>query len=82
MSDQYYLQCQGHFAGDFMLWWRKERRGYTYDLKEAHIFTREEAYSQNKTRETDIPWPKDYIDQRVSHSVSIERVKLKPDNEA
>ena len=38
-----------------LLFWRKNGAGYTTDIKEAHVFTREEAYRQHRSRDTDIP---------------------------
>lgn len=77
MTDEqqlYYLQDKRDYVGNSMLWWRKEHAGYCCDVREAHVFTKEEAYAQHRMRETDIPWPKAYIDSRVSHHVDHQKV--------
>jgi len=52
----YYLQDRRSYCGNDILWWRKGG-GYTTSLSDAATFTHEEAYAQNRSRETDIPWP-------------------------
>jgi ribosomal protein S27AE len=60
-------------VGNDILWWAKERKGYTTDITKAHVFTLEEAQGQHNSRETDIPWPKEYIDERVRPVVDIQK---------
>ncbi len=73
-QDLYYLQDQRSMVGNSMMWWRKDHAGYCCDVREAHVFTKKEAYAFHRARKTDIPWPKYYIDQRVSHHVDHQRV--------
>lgn len=76
-SEEYYLQVRG-YAGNSLLWWRKGRCGYTADIKQAEVFTREAAFAQAKMRPTeDFPWRKDYIDERLQHHVNAELVSRK-----
>src|SRR5690348_7926541 len=70
----YYLQDKRQYVGNCMLWWRKGGAGYCCDLHEAGVFTKEEAYRQHAVRETDIPWPKEYIDRRSALYVDHQRV--------
>lgn len=71
----YYMQVRG-FSGDMLLWWRKGRCGYTTDIKQAHVFTKEEADRQHRCRPTeDFPWRKDFIDSNVRHCISNEDVR-------
>lgn len=70
----YYLQDKRQMVGNSMMWWRHGHAGYCCDVREAHVFTREEAYAQHRMRPTDVPWPKDYIDASVSHHVDHQRV--------
>jgi len=73
-EELYYLQVRG-YAGNSLLWWRQGRHGYTTDIKQAHVFTRAEAFGQAKVRPTeDFPWRKDYIDQHLQHHVNSETV--------
>jgi hypothetical protein len=76
LSDEqqlYYLQDSRQFVGNCMLWWRKGGAGYCCDLAEAGLFTKEEAYRQHAMRETDVPWPKAYIDTRAALYVDHQR---------
>lgn len=69
----YYLRDDRQVVGNCLLWWRKGRSGYTCNLDDAHIFTEKEAFAQHSSRETDRPYPKDYIDgiayRHVDHQV-------------
>lgn len=53
---KYYLQDSRSIVGNFLLFWRKDHRGYTTDIDDAHEFTLEEALSH---RESDVPWSVD-----------------------
>lgn len=75
---QYYLQDSRGYAGNIIIWWGMGRRGYTSDLRKAHVFSEEEAISQNKCRATDIPWPKSYVDSKGHPTVvDMQYVKIK-----
>lgn len=50
-----YVLWTGGYVDNGLLLWRKEHRGYTSNLNDAHRFTKEEAERQHKVRETDIP---------------------------
>jgi len=76
MSELYYLQDKRDYVGNSMLWWRAGGSGYCCDVREAGVFTKEQAFAQHRCRETDIPWPRSYIDARVAHHVDMQRVKL------
>jgi hypothetical protein len=76
MSELYYLQDKRDYVGNSMLWWRAGGAGYCCDVREAGVFTKEQAFDQHRCRDTDIPWPKPYIDARVAHHVDMQRVKL------
>ena len=54
-----------------MSWWAKDHLGYVCDIRKAHIFTLEEAKKVTH-RDTDILWPKDYIDQRIQHPIDMQ----------
>ena len=73
----FYLQVHGSYSGDSLIWWREGKHGYTCDIKQAHAFTREEAYAQHRCRPEDRPWRKDYVDAHLQHHVSNERAKWK-----
>lgn len=74
IRELFYLQTRGH-VGNCFLWWKKGRHGYTCDIKQAHIFTREEAFGQAKIRpDVDFPWRKSYIDAHVVLHINSELV--------
>jgi hypothetical protein len=75
MSDLYYLQDSRSYVGNDVLWWAKDGNGYTTDLSKAHVYTKAEAISQHESRETDIPWPKDYIDGKTRPAVDMQYIK-------
>jgi hypothetical protein len=76
----YYLQVRG-YCGNSVLWWRKGRCGYTSDIQAAHVFTKDEAFGQQRCRpDEDFPWRKDYIDSILQSHVHCEH--LDRDHEA
>lgn len=72
MSDWYYMQDTRQMVGNSMYWWAIGGRGYTCDIRKAGVFTKAEADEQHRMRSTDRPWPKEYIDARVSHHVDFQ----------
>lgn len=70
-EQKYYMQDKRQYVGNSMYWWAKNARGYTCDIRNAHVFTLEEA-KKHSCRETDILWPKTYIDERISYHIDIQ----------
>jgi len=70
----FYLQDSRSYTGNCMTWW-KVGGGYTSDLSQAEQWTQEAAQMQHNHRETDIPWPKDYIDGLARPTVDHQKVK-------
>jgi len=58
-----------------MMFWRKNNAGYTYNLDDCRLFTKEEAYKQNKIRDTDIPYSKSFIDSLAERHVDIQDLR-------
>ncbi|HQS60002.1 MAG TPA: hypothetical protein PKZ37_16620 [Gallionellaceae bacterium] len=73
-EQEFYLQDSRDYIGNDVLWWA-DAGGYTTDLNKAEIFTKESAYRQNKMRETDIPWPKSYIDGKSRPAVDMQYIQ-------
>ncbi len=73
--DEFYLQDSREHAyvGDGLSFWAPKGGGYITDLDKAALFTLEQATSH---RDTDIPWPKKYIDARVRIGVDCQCVAL------
>ena len=76
MTELYYLQDKRSYVGNDLLFWAKDSKGYTTDVRRAEVFTREEALRQNRDRDTDVPWPKDYIDAKTRPAVDVQLVEL------
>jgi len=76
MCDEYYLQDSRDLVGNDMLFWAKNGQGYTTDLRKAHVYTKDEAVKQHQCRETDIPWPKEYIDAKTRPAVDCQYVSV------
>jgi hypothetical protein len=72
---EFYLQDSRTYVGNDMLWWAKDGKGYTTDLSQAQVYTKDEAVGQHQSRETDIPWPKSYIDARTRPAVDMQYCK-------
>ena len=77
MSGQlfYYLQDSRSFVGNDVLWWRKGGEGYTTDMREAETYTKDEAQRMHRARNSDIPWPKNYIDTKTRPAVDFQDIK-------
>jgi hypothetical protein len=75
--DEYYLQHEaGGYIGNDMLFWALNCQGYTTNISNAQVFTKEEAIKLHEARHTDIPWPKWYIDARVIQVVDMQYVNV------
>lgn len=74
MSDIYFLQDSRSLVGDNLMFWALGG-GYTSDLLKAEPFSKDEAIAQNKTRETDIPWPASYLQSRFYTPVDMQYLK-------
>lgn len=70
----FYLQDARQVVGNAILWWSTDWKGYTCDLRNAHVFTEEEL-RKVKPRKTDIPWPKDFVD---AHQMPVLDIQKKP----
>jgi rubrerythrin len=75
MSEQFYLQDSRSYVGNDVLFWAKDGKGYTTDLRNAHIYSKEDAVKQHESRPTDIPWPKNYIDAKTRPAVDMQYIK-------
>ena len=75
IADEFYLQDSRSYVGNDMLFWAIDGKGYTTDMRQAHVYTKAEAVAQHESRITDIPWPKSYIDERTRPAVDMQYVK-------
>lgn len=75
MSDQlFFLQDSRGLTGDNMMLWAIAG-SYTSDLSKAQPFTKAQAVAQNQCRETDIPWPADYLLSRFYTAVDMQYLR-------
>lgn len=73
MDNQFYLQDSRSYVGDGLSFWGLGGFGYVTDLSKAQVFSKEDACNH---RDTDIPWPKAYIDARARVGVDCQYVTL------
>lgn len=76
MNELFYLQDKRSYVGNDILWWAKNGQGYTTDLSRAEVYTKDDAIAQHKCRETDVPWPKEYIDSKTRPAVDMQYVDI------
>jgi hypothetical protein len=74
-AELFYMQDSRQTVGNDMLWWREGGQGYTTDLREAAAFSKPDALRMHQSRESDIPWPKSYIDARTRPAVDHQYCK-------
>ena len=68
--DQYYLQDSRFFMGNTVAWWAKDG-GYTVDVSQAKVMSKDEAYAWQELHEYNVPWPKEYIDAHTKPTVDL-----------
>jgi hypothetical protein len=72
MSDVlFYVQHTQNFAGDYMLWWRPNGCGYTFNLDEAGLYTEAEARRIEAMRGQEKAWSQDEVMPGIQRAVSI-----------
>ncbi|MGC0155377.1 hypothetical protein ACPRNU_23200 [Chromobacterium vaccinii] len=74
MDEQFYLQDSRGLIGDHLQFWGAGGAGYCTDLSKLEIYTRDKALAQHRCRETDIPWPRAYIDAQAARIAELERL--------
>ena len=72
--NSYYLQDSRFFLGNTVVWWASDG-GFTVDVTQAKIFTKDEAYAWHKLRDSDVPWPKEYIDAHTKPTVDLMNIE-------
>jgi rubrerythrin len=72
---QFYLQDSRTYVGNDIVFWATNGNGYTTDVSKAEVYSKDDAVMQHRIRETDIPWPKEYIDARTRPAVDMQYCK-------
>lgn len=71
----FYIQDTRQVVGNCPVWWGPNGGGYVTRLDEAGRYTEQEAVSQNRTRETDIPWACAEIDALARKTVDCQHMR-------
>lgn len=71
----FYMQDSRQYVGNDVLWWALDGKGYTTDLSKAQTYSKGEAQAMHNSRRTDVPWPKDYIDQKTRPAVDMQYIR-------
>lgn len=74
MSDEFYLQDSRTYVGNDVMFWAKDGKVYTTDLRNAQVYSKEDALAHHNGRNTDIPWPKAYIDGKSRPAVDMQYI--------
>lgn len=72
---EFVLQDSRGNTGDRLMFWAKDGAGYTTNLENAQRYTKEQACSQNESRESDLPWPLAYLEALAEWSVDCQYVE-------
>lgn len=71
----FYIQDTRQFVGNCPMWWGPNGSGYVTRLDEAGRYTEQEAINQNRTRDTDVPWPCAEIDALARKTVDCQHMR-------
>jgi hypothetical protein len=76
---KYYLQDKRTIVGNSMSWWAIDGRGYTCDIRCAHIWTEEELKKEGYWSDhyKYKPWPKDRVDRLVQLHIDHQDLERK-----
>tara|TARA_R110000796_G_scaffold94412_2_gene199204 strand:+ start:43 stop:303 length:261 start_codon:yes stop_codon:yes gene_type:complete len=61
MEEMYYIRNEG-YLGNALIWWKKDRNGYTCDIRQALKLPLEKAENLCKQRSEDTFYKCSYID--------------------
>lgn len=76
IEQAFLLQDSRSHVGDGLTFWALGG-GYTTNIDQAERFTQDKAQLQHDCRETDVPWPAAYIEQRAHRGVDCQYVRQK-----
>lgn len=71
---KFLMQDTRQFCGNSMVFWAKDKAGYTCNVNEAHVFTREEARLVHRNRKSDKPWPMSVILESSTLQCDVQRL--------
>lgn len=72
-SQLYYIQDKSRgYVGNSMVWWKYNNCGYVCDIKQAKVWSKEEAEERCQQASDLKMWAKEYIDERIQHHVDMQ----------
>lgn len=74
MNDLFFLQDSRSLVGDNLMFWAIGG-SYTSDIGKAQPFSKANAIAQHRSRESDIPWPTEYIQARAYAAVDMQHLR-------
>jgi hypothetical protein len=69
----FYLQNSEEQLGTRISWWGDS--GYTSNLALARVFTKDEAVAQHQERNSQMPWPIEFVDPKAHLAVDCQYVR-------
>lgn len=75
LEPMFYIQDTRQFVGNCPMWWGPNGSGYVTRLDEAGRYTEQESIRQNRTRDTDVPWPCSEIDALARQTVDCQHMR-------
>ncbi|MDQ3231149.1 MAG: hypothetical protein M3Q07_04950 [Pseudobdellovibrionaceae bacterium] len=67
---RFLIQCK-ESSGDYVLWWKADDKGYTFNLDAAGLYTAEEAGRICSLREIDVAWRDDEVRKCAQSVVTL-----------
>lgn len=75
----FYIQHTPLYAGDYALWWRPNRNGYTHCIGDAGLYSKEEADRIVALRGQERAWARDAVVPGIQLAVNMDRVRRHAD---
>lgn len=72
MAGKYYIQDTRSYVGNAVVWWRHQGKGYTTNIDEAGLFTRQRAARIQANRATDKAWPEEAVQSAIRRYVDAQ----------
>ncbi|HYX36787.1 MAG TPA: hypothetical protein VE954_27075 [Oligoflexus sp.] len=67
---RFLIQCR-ESSGNYLLWWKADDKGYTFNVDEAGLYTAEEAGRICSLREIDVAWREDEVRKCAQSVVTL-----------
>lgn len=72
---KFYIQDTRSYSGDAVIWWRPNRKGYTFNIDDAGLYEEEEARSIERVRGTDKAVPQEVAQAAIIRVVDATRLR-------